>query len=136
MSDTRPSWLWALPATFILPALHSAIFALRFGISRLLEVPEHSGDVRLPLDDVNTLVQSALFVPAGAIVAFALLFWLRAAPSPKARAFTLGGYVVGLPFAFVGSLMLPLLFDPWIGATLGGALPWLLFTWLGHHSRI
>jgi len=74
-------------------------------------------------------------VPAGAIVAFALLFWVRAAPSRKARGLTLLGYLVGLPFAFIGSLMLPLLFDPWVGATLGGALPWLLFTWLGHRSH-
>jgi hypothetical protein len=135
MRDTRPSWLWALPATFILPVLHSAIFALRFGIDRLLEVPEHSGDVRLPLGDVNSLVQSLTFLPAGAIVAFALLFWVRAAPSRKAGGLTLLGYLVGLPFAFIGSLMLPLLLDPWIGATLGGALPWLLFTGLGHRSH-
>ncbi len=74
-------------------------------------------------------------MPAGAIVAFALLFWVRAAPSRKARGLTLLGYLVGLPFAFIGSLMLPLLFDPWVGATLGGALPWLLFTWLGHRSH-
>jgi len=84
------------------------------------------------LGEVNNLVQSLIFAPAGAIVAFALLLWLRAARSRTAGGLTLMGYLVGLPFAFFGSLTLPLLLDPLIGATLGGVLPWLLFTWLGH----
>ena len=52
----------------------------------------------------------------------------------RTRATTLAGYAAGLPFAVLGSLMFPLFMDPWIGAMLGGALPWLLFTWLGHRA--
>jgi hypothetical protein len=130
----RPGWLWAIPATLILPATHNAIFALRFGVDRLVAVTEHADGVRLPLGDVSVLVQSVLFVPAGAIASLSLLYRLRAARSSRTRATTLAGYVAGLPFAVLGSLMLPLFMDPWIGATLGGARPWLLFTWLGHRA--
>src|SRR5216683_6353551 len=89
----RPGWLWAIPATLILPATHGAIFALRFGVDRLLAVPEQADGVWLPLGHASTLVQSIMFVPAGAIASIALLSWLRAARSNRVRATTLAGYV-------------------------------------------
>ncbi len=127
--------MWALPASLILPATQDLVFAVRFGVDSLLRVPEAtSGEVHRPLGGVNLLVESLIFLPAGAIASAALIFWLRAAGSSGAKRATVLGYLSGLPFAFVGSLLLPLLFDPWIGATLGGAAPWLLFTWLGYRA--
>jgi len=37
---------------------------------------------------------------------------------------------MGIPFAFMGSLILPFYLPLWIGTTLGGAFPWLLVTWV------
>jgi len=130
----RPGCSGRSRATLILPATRGATFALRFGVDRPLALPEQADDVWLPLGHASTPVQSIMFVPAGAIASIALLSWLRAARSNRVRATTLAGYVGGFPFAVVGSLMLPLFMDPWLGATLGGALPWLLVMWLGSRS--
>lgn len=115
MRENRgPAWAWIVPAALLLPGLQLAIFGLRFG----------------QVD--SQLVESLVFLPAGLIAGLALIYWLRAAASARRRRNTLIGYFVGLPLAFLGSLLLPLVLSPWPGATLGGSLPWLLCTWLGY----
>jgi hypothetical protein len=66
------------------------------------------------------------------IAAFGLIYWLRASQSATQKRNTWIGYLMGIHFAFMGSLFLPLILPPWIGATLGGALPWLIMTWVGY----
>lgn len=110
----RPGWAWLVPAVLLLPALQLAVFYLRF----------HRLD--------NQLAESLVFLPVGLIAGIGLVYWLRAAASPAQRRGTLIGYFIGLPFAFLGSLLIPLAVPAWLGATLGGSLPWLLCTWLGY----
>jgi hypothetical protein len=115
MQNNRgPSWAWVVPAALLLPGLQLAIFGLRFG-------------------HIDTqLAESLVFLPAGLIAAIALLYWLRAAATHRQRRATLIGYIIGLPCAFLGSLLLPLVLPAWPGATLGGSLPWLLCIWTGY----
>ncbi len=127
----RLAWVWIVPGSLVLPMTHSVVAALRFGTAWLFRLSEQP-HVGLPIGDKNMLVESLIFLPASAIAAMAFIFWLGRARSRQAKIGTSLGYVLGLPVACFGSLMLPLMFDPWIGATLGGAVPWLLLTWFGY----
>ena len=114
MNNQKPSWLWVIILTPLLSVIQLLVFAWRFG--RIEEM----------------LTESTVFLPAGLIAALGLVYWLRASRSAKQKRNTVIGYLVGIPFAFLGSLFLPLTASPWIGATIGGALPWLLTTWIGY----
>ena len=113
MDDKKPHWAWILVPTPLLFLLHTIVFAFRF-------------------ERFENIITGAIFLPAGLIAAFGLIYCLRASHSAEQRRNTWIGYALGLPFAFIGSLMLPLFLHPWIGATLGGALPWALMTWIGY----
>lgn len=114
---SRISWLWIIPIALVLPAYHLLIFALQFGW----------------IDSV--LVQSIVFVPAGLIEGAVLVYCLRNVKSQRQWRSTLMGFVIGFMFAFFGSLLLPLLLPAWFGATIGGALPWVLCTWIGYRRE-
>lgn len=112
-SKNQISWLWVIPISLILPAYHLLVFFMRSGQIGFM------------------LFESLVFVPAGLIEGIAFIYWLRQVKSDAQRRFTLMGFVIGFMFAFFGSLLLPLIIPSWVGATLGGALPWLLCTWIG-----
>ena len=111
------SWFWIVPISLVLPAYHLLIFALRFG----------------RIDTV--LIQSIVFVPAGIIEGAFLIYCLRKVTAQRQWRSTLMGFVIGFMFAFFGSLLLPLVLPPWFGATIGGALPWVLCTWIGYRRE-
>lgn len=113
MDHQKPSWAWILVLAPLLFVLHLALFAYRF-------------------ERIQNVVTGAIFLPAGLFSAVGLIYWLRDSHSARQKRNTWIGYLLGIPFAFLGSLLLPLLLPPWIGATLGGALPWLFTTWVGY----
>ena len=113
MENRTPHWIWILVLSPLLFILHVVIFAFRF-------------------ERVENIVTGAIFLPAGLVAAIGLIYWLRASRTVRQKRNTWIGYLLGIPFAFMGSLFLPLLLPPWIGATLGGAVPWLFATWVGY----
>ena len=113
MNNKKPHWAWILVATPLLFLLHVTVFAFRF-------------------ERFENIITGVIFLPAGLLAAFGLIYCLRASPSATQKRNTWIGYVLGIPFAFMGSLILPLFLSPWIGATLGGALPWLFTIWVGY----
>lgn len=112
------NWLWVIPIALTLPAYHLLVAFLRFGQLGPL------------------LVQSVVFVPAGAIEGFAFVYWSRDLKSSAQRRSMTMGFVIGFMFAFFGSLLLPLILPAWLGATLGGAVPWVLCTWIGFRREV
>jgi hypothetical protein len=112
------NWLWIIPIALVLPAYHLLIFFLRFG-------------------RVGSMIfESLVFVPAGMLEGVALISWLRLVKSDRQRRNTLIGFVIGFMLAFFGSLLVPLVLPNWVGATIGGAAPWLLCTWLGFRREV
>ena len=114
-SRSQVPWSWVIPIALLLPAYHLLIFFLRTG--------------QIGAAALGSLV----FAPAGLIEGIAFVHWLRKVKSDRQRRSTLIGFVTGFMFAFFGSLLVPLLLPPtWLGATIGGAGPWLLCTWVGY----
>lgn len=109
----RPHWGWVLVAAPLLFLLHVSIFGFR-------------------IERIQNIVTGVIFLPAGLMAAFALIYWLRASHSAEQKRNIWIGYLMGMPFAFVGSLIVPVYLSPWLGTTLGGALPWVFMTWIGY----
>lgn len=105
-------YLLIIPLAFAWPLLHFAIFVLRFG--------------RTPTDSV------LVFLPMGVVSAFALAFMLNRSKSGRRKKWTVFGYLLAVPFAFLGSLMSGLVLPPIIGTIIYGASPLVLGTWLGY----
>lgn len=114
---TGPAWYWAIPVAFILPFLHAAIFTLRFGSSKVLVA----------------LTDSAIFLPGGLIGGLAIIYLLRQRLSNPSK--LVAGFVSGIPFAFILSLLMPLFMPALIGATLGVAVPLLAGLAFGHFYK-
>lgn len=69
------------------------------------------------------VMESIVFLPVGILSSLLLFFFLRKSISQKQRKFVIGGYVLMVPIAFIGSLMGGLIFQPIVGATLYGLIP-------------
>jgi hypothetical protein len=68
----------------------------------------------------------------GFLSGIALLWSLQLSKSRKRRVSTVLGYVLGGPFAFVGSLMSGLILDPIIGVSICGSLPLIVGAAFGY----
>jgi uncharacterized membrane protein len=112
------NWLWIVPISLILPVYQLFVFFVLNG---------YIGPM---------IIGSLVFVPAGMLEGAALLSWLARAKSDRQRRNTLTGFVIGFMFAFIGSLVVPLILPNWLGATIGGAAPWLLCTWIGYRKEV
>ena len=118
-AGSRVPWWWALLIALILPAYHLLIYFLRTG--------------QIGAASFGSLV----FAPAGLIEGLVFIYWLRQVRSDRQRRNTLIGFVAGFMFAFFGSIFGALMLPPtWLGGNLGGALPWLLCTWLGFRREV
>jgi hypothetical protein len=112
MNRTYLYYLLIIPLAFFWPLLHFAIFVLRFG--------------RTPADSV------LVFLPMGVVSAFALAFMLKRSQSGRRKRWTIFGYLLAVPYAFIGSLMSGLMLPPVFGTIIYGASPLVLGTWLGY----
>ncbi len=102
-------WLWLAPVALVWPALHLAVFALRFG--------------RLPLGGP---LEGLVFLPMGAVSGLVLLVLLQVSRSRRQAALTVAGYALAAPLAFLGSLLGGLALNPLPGTIIMGALPLVL----------
>jgi hypothetical protein len=117
-SGKEINWLWVIPIALLLPAYHLFVFLLQNG--------------RI----THMLLASTVFIPAGMLEGVALIGWLRQVRSEQQRRNTLIGFLIGFMLAYFGSLLFPLVMPSWVGATIGGAGPWLLCTWLGFRRAV
>jgi hypothetical protein len=109
-------WFWLLPLALLMPFLHVAIFTLRFGFGATF----------------NTVRDSLVFLPGGLIAGIVLILVLHRAQIYDRRAQTITGFIFGLPFAFLMSLIAPIAMPAIVGATLGAGLPLIIGTVLGY----
>jgi hypothetical protein len=117
-TDTpSPAWYWAIPIAFLLPILHISIFTIRFGFSKF----------------VGALIDGLIFIPGGLIASITLVYLLRLKISSPSN--LVAGFIAGVPFAFLFSLLLPLFWPAIVGATIGVAFPLLLGLGLGHFYK-
>ena len=120
-TESRKSlpWSWLVPIALLLPAYHVLVYFMISG--RLGEA----------------LIGSLVYAPAGLIEGYAFIRWLREVTSQQQRRNTLLGFVTGFMFAFFGSLLLPSVLRPaWLSATIGGAVPWIICTWIGFNRAV
>lgn len=92
--------------TLLWPALQLFIFFLRFG--------------NLP---VEMIIESAAFAPLGFLSVLIFLFFKNRSAAKLQKNMVAGGYIAGMPFALLGSLMGGLVFPPIIGVTIYGLMP-------------
>ena len=114
----KVNWLWVIPISLILPAYQLLVAFLQVGQIGPL------------------LAASLIFLPAGLIEGIAFVWWSRDVKTAAQRRSITMGFVIGFMFAFFGSLLLPQIMPPWLGATLGGAVPWVTCTWIGYRREV
>jgi hypothetical protein len=117
-NKTQISWFWIIPIALILPSYYLLIIFMQFG------------------QIGPALLESLIFAPAGMIEGAFFIYWLREVKSDRQRRNILIGFIGGFILAFFGSLLLPLMLPMWLGATIGGAVPWVLCTWLGYNRPV
>ena len=109
------SYLWSLPIALAWPLAKSLIFFYRFE--------------QLPVD----LFQSSLiFLPMGLISAIALIYLVQRADSFSRKASTIFGYLLASPFALIASMFSGLIFSPFVGPLIYGAIPLVIGTAIGY----
>lgn len=111
----NPRYLWLLPLALLWPVLHTLVFVARFG--------------RLPDGGMG---ETLVFLPMGILSGAVLLWFLGRARSRGRKVSTALGFLAACPFAFVGSLLGGLIFDPVIGTLIYGVLPLAAGAGLGY----
>lgn len=95
----------------------------------LIFITEHM--LRFPGTQVDYF-GALIFVPMGAIAGGLLAYLLSKAPAGPHKLLILLGYLIACPIAFLGALGGGLFLSPLVGATLIGAFPLALGSWLGY----
>lgn len=114
---TITNLIWLGVLAFAWPFIHLTVFYFSF-------------DRQLPIEGVGVAL---VFLPMGLLSGALLLYLLNKSDSTRQTRFTIGGYLLAAPFAFVGSLLAGLATNQWLGVALFGGGPLALGAWLGYH---
>lgn len=98
-------WLWLIPLTLLWPGLHLLVFFLRFGHIR----------------DVGS--EAYVFLPMGLLSGIILIALWKRATTRRQKAGLALGYLLAMPFAFIGSLFSGLMLPPFVGTVICGVPP-------------
>ena len=105
--------LWLIPLTLLWPVLHFFVFYIRFG------------------DMPGSVMDFLIFLPMSLATGAAfLVFWVRVPSLPQKTSLFLG-YLLSIPFAYIGSLLGGLVNQPIIGTLLWGAGPLVIGMLIG-----
>ncbi len=108
------TYLYLIPLSLLWPGIHLAVFLIRFG-----HMPP------------NGISEALVFLPMGLLSGLVLLYALNKSQTPRGRRGSIFGYIIASPFAFLLSLTVGMIFSPWIGVTVFGALPLVLGALVG-----
>lgn len=109
-------WLAVGVSTILWPALMCGAYWARFGVE----------------DVARELAMCAPFAIPGALAGLVLGALLARGRGPWSRKLTVLGYVVAVPPAWWGVMMGGLVFSPFVGSVVYGALPLAMGSCLGH----
>ena len=109
-------WLPVVVSTILWPALMCGAFWARFGVD----------------DFFRELAMCAPFGIPGALAGLVLGALLARGRGPWSRKLTVLGYLIAVPPAWWGVMMGGLVFSPFVGSVVYGALPLAMGACLGH----